>query len=168
VNGDHEQKQEEEDTFSKLDHGPPPDPSQLLPEAPPLSYSKFLTMQSKRAIVSVRYSSEAGLKPYFLTVAKKIKASHPDVVIERRILPPVDEADEATFEILVDGKVVAGNRTRTRRTKSDTMAIFISMQEVDLAISRARRKRRPTTMYGTDDESDVVTRSSYRNNESQK
>lgn len=34
-----------------------------LPEAPPLSYQKFLTMQEKRTVVTIRYSDDAGLKP---------------------------------------------------------------------------------------------------------
>lgn len=105
-------------------------------------------------IVSIRYSGEAGLKPYFLTAAKKLKASHPDVIIERRILPVIDSEsqEEATFEIVVDGKVVVG-KGRSRKQKvarvdmSNSKSVFVSMQELDIAIARARRKRRPTTVY---------------------
>ena len=72
---------------------------EMLSSAPHLSYDKFLTMQEKRVIVTIQYSEDAGLRPYYLTVAKKVKASHPDVLIERRILPSVgDESSEATFE----------------------------------------------------------------------
>jgi hypothetical protein len=100
------------------------------------------------------------LRPYFLTVAKKLKASHPDVVLERRILPAV-EGDEKTFEVLVDSKVVVGKgRSRKQRGRVDMsreqQSIFVSMQELDLAIMRARRKRRPSTMYG--DEGSGTTR----------
>ena len=113
-------------------------------------------MQEKRAVVQVCYSGDAGLKPYFLTVAKKLKASHPDVVIERRILPKMDaETDEPTFEIVVDGKVVVGNgKGRPRKAKISRLdmqkgrSIFVSMAELDIAICRARRRMRPTTMYG--------------------
>lgn len=127
----------------------------FLPEAPAMSYGKFLTMQDKRAVVTIRYSGDAGLKPYFLTVAKKVKASHPDVVIERRILPAVADG-ESTFEVLVDGKVVLGkSRPRKLGRGSDNIqqqggrrSVFVSMGELDLAISRARRKNRPNTSYG--------------------
>lgn len=153
-------------------------------DAPPLSFQKFLTMQGKRVIVTIRYSGgeSAGLKPYFLTAAKKIKASHPDVILERRqtaSLDPEDPTDEPSFEILVDGKVIVGNNKSRSRKKIDNVqkSIFVSMQELDLvsrancgaytrtsistvlflisyffhtqAISRARRRRRPsTTVYG--------------------
>jgi hypothetical protein len=133
----------------------------VQPLAPPLSYDKFLKMQDKRVVVTIRYSGESGLRPYFLTVARKLKASHPDVVIERRILPSVDLSDgtgaeAAVFEILVDGKVVIGKKNRTRRQRGPTpvsdlkksRSVFVSMQELDAAVSRARRRRRPTTAYG--------------------
>jgi hypothetical protein len=128
----------------------------VQPLAPPLSYDKFLKMQDKRVVVTIRYSGESGLRPYFLTVAKKLKAYHPDVVIERRILPSVEPADgnaEAVFEILVDGKVVIGKKNRTRRQRvsmdlKKSRSVFVSMHELDIALSRARRRRRPTTAYG--------------------
>ena len=137
----------------------------LLPEAPPLTYQKFLTMQEKRAVVLIRYSSDAALKPYFLTVAKKLKASHPDVIIERRILPKVPDHgsssssnEEPTFEIVVDGKVVVGSTGKGGRPRKSKLSrqdmqkgrsIFVSMSELDIAICRARRKSRPSsTVYG--------------------
>jgi hypothetical protein len=133
------------------------DVGELLPEAPPMSYNKFLTMQEKRAVVTIRYSGEAGLKPYFLTMAKKIKASHPDVIVERRILPAVADG-EATFEVLVDGKVVIGKSRHRKVGRGVEMpqharrSVFVSMGELDLAIARARRKQRPTTAYGSANE----------------
>ena len=36
----------------------------LLPQAPALSFRKYLTMQEKRVVVTIRYSAEAGWKPY--------------------------------------------------------------------------------------------------------
>ena len=163
VNGD--DGTEEQQAFHKLESANLPAKDDIsssaedgLPEAPPLSYTKFLTMQEKRAVVQVRYSEDAGLKPYFLTVAKKLKASHPDVIIERLILPKMDkntDADEPTFEIVVDGKVVVGNgKGRPRKAKISRMdmlkgrSIYVSMAELDLAICRARRRLRPTTVYG--------------------
>lgn len=115
----------------------------LLPEAPALSYKKYLSMQEKRVFVTIRYGEKSGWKPYFLTVAKKIKEAHPDVIIERRILPRVD--NEETFEILVDGKFVEGS---PRKWRAETRSVFVSMVEIDLAISKARRRKRPTTTYG--------------------
>ena len=127
-------------------------------ESPPMSFDKFVTMQEKRAVVTIRYSGDAGLKPYFLTIAKKLKQSHPDIVIERRILPSVVDGNyEATFEVLVEGKVVIGKsrqRKISRNGNNDVhdiigrRSVYVSMNELDLAISRARRKHRPTTVYG--------------------
>ena len=54
-------------------------------------------------MVTIGYADGCGLKPFYLTAAKKIKASHPDVVIEKRVLPGLPEG-EVAFEILVDGK----------------------------------------------------------------
>jgi len=150
VNGDHHQLEKLAEVSDDVGA------DQRLPEAPPLSYQKFLTMQEKRASVEIRYSGDAGLKPYFLTVAKKLKASHPDVIIERRILPKINvETDEPTFEIVIDGKVVLGNgKGRPRKAKISRLdmqkgrSVFVSMAELDIAICRARRKLRPTTVYG--------------------
>lgn len=128
---------------------------ELLPAAPQLTYEKFRTMQDKRVVVTIRYSGESGLRPYFLTVAKKLKSTHPDIIVERRILPAVDAGGEAVFEILVDGKVVVG-KGRARRQKvarvdmARARSVFVSMEEVDAAISRATRRRRPNTVYGED------------------
>jgi len=101
--------------------------------------------------VTIRYTDGCGLKPYYLTAAKKVKASHPDVVIEKRILPGIaKDVGDVAFEILVDDKTVVGNqRSRKQRNVGDG-SVYVSMQELDLAISKARRKRRPTTLYGED------------------
>jgi hypothetical protein len=131
-----------------------------LHTAPPVSFDKFLTMQDKRVVVTVQYSGDSGLRPYFLTVAKKLKASHPDVIIERRILAEGSGSEggggqsEATFEVLVDGKLAVGKghsqkQKVARVDMSKTRSVFVSMQELDLAISRARRRRRPNSVvYG--------------------
>ncbi|KAL7559990.1 hypothetical protein ACA910_013170 [Epithemia clementina (nom. ined.)] len=107
-------------------------------------------MQDKRVVVTIRYSGDSGLKPFFLTVAKKLKASHPDVMIERRILADAEVGDEEpTFEVLVDGRIVLGRGKKQKAIDvSKARSVFVSMQELDLAISRARRKRRPATAYG--------------------
>jgi hypothetical protein len=105
--------------------------------------------------VAIRYSAESGMRPYFLTMAKKIIESHPDVFLDRVILPKVDLKEQGDndknsrpiFEVLVDGKVVVPTLGRKDR---DFMGIFVSMQELDLAMDRARRRRRPSTVYGED------------------
>jgi hypothetical protein len=146
--------------FEGIDVAALPEGGDLTPPeslAPPMSFNKYLTMQEKRAVVTIRYSGDAGLKPYFLTLAKKLKASHPDIVIERLILPAVADGNEATFEVLVDGKVVMG-KSRPRKVTRGVVdmhmigrrSVYVSMGELDLAISRARRKHRPSTVYGDD------------------
>jgi hypothetical protein len=150
-----------------------PEGGELLPESPPMSFNKFLTMQEKRAIVTIRYSGDAGLKPYFLTIAKKLKTSHPDVMIERLILPAVADGNEATFEVLVDGKVVIG-KSRPRKVARGVVdmhvigrrSIYVSMSELDLSISRARRKHRPSTVYGDDNTINNKNRSNPISNSS--
>ncbi|KAL7524063.1 hypothetical protein ACHAXR_001718, partial [Thalassiosira sp. AJA248-18] len=84
-----------------------------MPFAPMMTYQKYLTMQEKRVKVTIRYSAEAGLRPFYLTVANQIKSTHPDVLLEKRILPPVGSdagGGEAIFEVIVDGKTVLGKK----------------------------------------------------------
>jgi hypothetical protein len=153
INGDFSSPFEKLD---KLNMTTIPDKDSVFPTAPHLSFDKFLVMQDKRVVVTIIYSGEAGLKPYFLTVAKKLKASFPDVIIERNILPAVDSDDqkgEATFEVLVDGNVVVG-KVKSRKQKvarvdmAHARSVFVSMQEVQYAIARARKRRRPASTYG--------------------
>jgi len=126
---------------------------------------------SKRVPVSIRYSSESGLRPYFLTAAKRIKETFPDVLLERVVLPrnletsaSVDSSSSSSsestaavssaiagsvFEVLVDGKpVIRSPGRKLNINKESTKTVFVSMQELDVAIARARRKRRPSTVYG--------------------
>jgi len=112
--------------------------------------------QKKRVPVTIRYSRESGLKPYYLTVAKRVKDQYPDVLIERIEVSgdgnngnEVGEGEKnnsiGTFEVIVDGKIVV--RT-DRRAGTHAGSIFVSMTEMDQAIARARKRRRPSTMYG--------------------
>jgi hypothetical protein len=79
-------------------------------------------------IITIRYSDGCGLKPYYLTVAKKLKASHPDVLIEKRILPNVNDVGDMTFEILVDGKAVLGKSRKLRKREgSDVLLLYMEM-----------------------------------------
>lgn len=112
--------------------------------------------QSKRVPVAIRYSADSGMKPYFLTVAKKLKEAHPDIILDRVILPKVEVGDgkaevAPTFEVMVDGKVVIPTVGRKDRDGMGGTIIFVSMQELEVAISRARRRRRPTTVYGEEE-----------------
>ena len=112
--------------------------------------------------MAIRYSADSGMKPYFLTVAKKLKESHPDIILDKVILPKVvigdgkTEASRPTFEVMVDGKVVVPTPGKKDRDRDGILGntFFVSMQELDVAISRARRRRRPSTVYG-EDESNV-------------
>ena len=91
-----------------------------------------------------------------------MKHSHPDVIVEKRILPALygDVEGDATFEVLVDGKVVVGKGNIQMLKGGDDLAdglsVFVSMQELDLAINRARRRRRPSTLYGEDCQNGVT------------
>eukprot|EP00568_Trieres_chinensis_P004898 CAMPEP_0183293640 /NCGR_PEP_ID=MMETSP0160_2-20130417/2251_1 /TAXON_ID=2839 ORGANISM="Odontella Sinensis, Strain Grunow 1884" /NCGR_SAMPLE_ID=MMETSP0160_2 /ASSEMBLY_ACC=CAM_ASM_000250 /LENGTH=114 /DNA_ID=CAMNT_0025454789 /DNA_START=471 /DNA_END=812 /DNA_ORIENTATION=+ len=80
-----------------------------------------------------------------------------DVVVEKRVIPPVENSDEILFEILVDGKVVIGKgrskKQSVHRSGSGEaslaggLSVFVSMEDIDTAIAKARRRRRPSTMY---------------------
>jgi len=163
-----------------------------MPFAPMLTYQKCLTMQEKRVHVTIRYSAEAGLRPFYLTVADQIKSTYPDVLLERRILPPVGSIglDAAIFEIVVDGKTVIGKKktkmlklkvtSRVSRKSEDDhnnkggdvkrkgkknsakksvdgesitpdiaggRSVFVSMEKLGQELSKARKRRRPNTMY---------------------
>jgi hypothetical protein len=120
-------------------------------------------IQDKRVVVTICYSGESGLRPYFLSAAKRIKAAFPDVLIERRILPSASSnrnnfegsEDAGIFEILVDGKEVIGKVRSNRNVKFGSSSkpplnkkiVFVNMETLGVAISRARRRRRPNTSY---------------------
>lgn len=143
-----------------------------LPSSPPLSFQKFVTMQDKRVVVTVTYSGLSGLRPFFLTFAKKIKAQNPDVIIEQRILPPVEQNGEPVFEILVDGKLVIGKgqskKQGVRRSSSSVsqedlaggLSVFVSVEDVTTAITKARKRRRPSTAYSSEEDGSGRSKSS--------
>ena len=154
---------------------------------PPLTLYVPYYAQEKRVRVTIRYSAEAGLRPFYLTVANQIKATHPDVLLEKRILPPIGSdagSGESVFEVLVDGKVVIGKKktkflkvsSRSSSSgssgdgggkgedgKSDEKksgsgisntpniaggrSIFVSMEKLEHELVKARKRRRPNTMY---------------------
>lgn len=157
------------------------DDGKFIPEAPMMTYQKYLTMQEKRVKVTIRYSAYAGLRPFYLTVADQIKSYHPDVLLERRILPKVGSdagGDGAVFEVFVDGKIVIGkkktmflkvsSKSSSSSDKGETddndkrsdknnqsgeinfaggRSIFVSMEKLEQELVKARKKRRPSTMY---------------------
>jgi hypothetical protein len=124
--------------------------------APPLTFPKFLTMQEKRVVVTFRYTDVPYLRPYFLTVASRLKKCHADILIEKKKLPLVDSNAHPIFEVLVDGKMVVGAQGSTRQERilagrvdvDKTQSVFISMEQLGTAIAKARKRRRPTNGYG--------------------
>ena len=132
----------------------------LVPNAPQLIFSKYMTMQEKRVIVSFRFTNFPYLRPYFLTFSSKLKKLHTDIILEQTVLPVVDPSAQPIFEVYVDGKIVIGgggsNRERHilggRVDVQNTQSVFVSMEQLGLAILKARRKRRPTALYGEDDD----------------
>ena len=156
--------------------------AEILPSSPPLTFEKYMTMTSKRVPVEIRYNSQqGGLRPFFLTVAKKIKAHYPDVVVQKTDLATAgvggeSPGDSMVFEVLVDGRPVVGKAETKRQSisRSDSgggssgssssggasgdgpkqpvdlangISVYVSMAEIDMAITKARRKRRPSTTY---------------------
>lgn len=135
--------------------------------------------QEKRIKVTIRYSADAGLRPFYLTVASRIKSQHPDIILEKRILPNPTGSDdiESIFEVLVDGKTVIGKKktkmlkirtssssssrnededdSKQSKDKNDATdsdiaggrSIFVSMEKLEQELNKARKKRRPSTMY---------------------
>lgn len=118
--------------------------------------------KDKRVLVTIRYSQIPGLRPYYLTIAKKIKSSNPDVIVEKDMIPVVDEhnmnIEDAIFEVVVDHRVIIGKSNskwcRVRRSpgkdeitanKVYGMSVYVSLEDIDVAIGKARRKRRPGT-----------------------
>jgi hypothetical protein len=112
--------------------------------------------------VAIRYSADSGMKPYFLTAAKKLKEVHPDIILDKVILPKVEVSDSGgstnnqnkvapIFEVMVDGKVVIPTVGKKDRDGMGGQIIFVSMHELEVAITRARRRRRPSTVYGEEE-----------------
>lgn len=63
--------------------------------------------KEKRVVVTISFSADSGLRPFYLTTAKLIKESFPDVLIEKRVLPSAAENEKGYFEIQVDGKILS-------------------------------------------------------------
>tara|TARA_B110000971_G_scaffold216374_2_gene251311 strand:- start:301 stop:795 length:495 start_codon:yes stop_codon:yes gene_type:complete len=132
---------------TKVYYAPPP--------SPPLSYQKFLTLQSKRVVVTIQYSSGCNLRPFFLTAASKLKVSNCDVFIEKIVLPGItfDRTHLPIFNILVDGKALPnmnkGSLGLVRGSdNTEDYFVFLPMTEINTAIARARRRRRrDSTVY---------------------
>ena len=136
-------------------------PKDLIPNAPHLTFQKFVTMQEKRVVVTFRFTELPYLRPYFLTFASKLKKHHSDIIIEKRTLPVVDANAQPVFEVIVDGKTVMGGGSSNSRERhvlggrvdvQNTQSVYVSMEQIGVAITKARKKRRPTTLYGEDGE----------------
>lgn len=104
-------------------------------------------------VVTFRYTDVPHLKPYYLTFASKLKKLHPDIILEKISMPLVDKTSNPIFEVLVDGKaIMGGGRTQQgnagRIEVAKTQSIYVSIPQVSAAIAKARRKKRPDTLYG--------------------
>jgi len=146
--------------------------------------------REKRVKVAIRYSASSGLRPFYLTVANRITSAHPDVLLEKRIIPASSETGDV-FEVFVDGKIVLEKRNSkllrvsSSRSSSDGgnggddskrnggnedsdgknvgdadiaggRCVFVSMEKLDHELSKARKKRRPSTMYEQVDGEETV------------
>jgi len=139
-----------------------------------------VSSSSRTVPVTIRYSAESGLKPYYLTVAKRVTDLYPDVVIESVEVQSDNDngnsnknnhkktdddtnnnsnnnnsnnkngsggngaSSSSTFEVIVDGKIVV----RKSRREHDTGSVFVSMNEVDVAVVRARKRLRRSSSGG--------------------
>ena len=114
-------------------------------------------------IITIIFTENSGLWPFFLTAANRIKMAYPDVLIEKRVLPRAGQGGDnapdvnSIFEIQVDGRKIAGNGANKKLSNSVGTA-FVPMKELELAISRARKRRRPTTFYGKQNENSEAVR----------
>lgn len=104
----------------------------------------------------MKYSEQSNLRPYFLTVAKKIKDAFPDVVLEKILVPKVEASEQnkkevSTFEVVVDGKIIVRSPSRKGSLVGEQIHVFVNMREIEAAIVRARKRRRPQTVYGEED-----------------
>lgn len=145
-----------------------------------LSYSSSHSLfQEKRVHVTIKFSNIPGLRPYFLTIANKIKSLNPDVIVEKQILPTAEDdvLEETIFEVLVDGKVVIGKssakfqpvrrsgKEEVNKNKVYGMSVYVSMGDVNAAIGKARKKRRPTTSYLPEDREKAIRLEMLRGND---
>mmetsp|Transcript_4635 Transcript_4635/g.6573 ORF Transcript_4635/g.6573 Transcript_4635/m.6573 type:complete len:240 (+) Transcript_4635:73-792(+) len=144
--------------------------------------------KGKRVLVTIKYTGLPALRPFFLTVAKKIKTANPDIAIQKIILPANEGGvvnENSIFEVLVDNRIVIGKERNKWRSVSRSgsniassnngetniahgMSVFVSMEEINAAIAKARRKRRPTTVYAqsvNDDGKTAVRLEMLRGNE---
>lgn len=86
--------------------------------------------------------------------------------MEKVVLPTAEDdvIEDTVFEVLIDGKAVVGKSRgkfqNVRRTNNVSisenkvygMSVYVSMEDVNVAIGKARKKRRPsTTVYTPED-----------------
>ena len=116
--------------------------------APPLTLSKWETMQAKRCKLVVRYGcAEDGANALEATYARTrelIQARFPDVIVEGEWTPRDGGDDSFSFVIEVDGRV-AYEKPRERS------GVYLSMRVLEREINRARKARRPMSAYGDPD-----------------
>ena len=112
--------------------------------APPLTVSKWESMQAKRVRFHIRYGGPeddaASHEATFARTRELIQARYPDVLVDGEWAA----SDEERFVIDVDGRV-AYEKPRERA------GVFLSMRVLEREIARARKARRPHSAYGDPD-----------------
>lgn len=115
--------------------------------APPMTWSKFVTMSKKRIVVTIHHDRQD-----LADLAKlKIKQLFPDAIVECLKRDEVTPTPASLFEILVDGKIVWSGERRG--------VVYLNRFKLQTAIEAARRRRRPRqVVYG-----DPSTYEQYQN-----
>lgn len=120
--------------------------------APPMTFTKFRTMQEKRVRLSIRYSrSDRYALQTYERIKEIVNEKFPDVLVANDVRGVRSSRDAGIFELVVDGRVVYSKPT-------ERQGIYLSMKALSSAIVRARRIRRPGTAYGEE-----ITESLYFN-----
>ncbi len=86
-------------------------------------------------------------------MADQIKSAHPDVLLEKRILPRVvggGGADEAVFEVIVDGRTIIGKK-KSRMLKVSSSSISSSSRG-----GGSKSSSSSSLSNGDEDEGDIV------------
>ena len=114
---------------------------QSFPNSPPMTVTKFETLQSRRVEVTVNYAGTGGWGLQARETLAVIKEAHPDVRVRRVI-----QSDGAGFRVLIDGKTVAASLAPDNREEH---TVYLRMSRITAAIEWARRqRRRASEVYG--------------------
>jgi len=112
--------------------------------APPISETKFQTIQDRRVNVQFKYTGGCGLKLYYLFAAQHLKKKFPDIRIIRKVI--AIRGDETVFEIRIDDKLVYSKRP-------DKKGVYLEFETFEDIIKKTRRAKRPNSIVYGDPES---------------